>query len=180
MYKSNWISFIILLLGMISLLHRGVMLGQSPGPNPSSPSTISQLEAKAQAGDPGAQVALGKAYEAGRGVPQSYVVTPAFGSLNVATPVSFPEGEGFGSLPDVWFGALRGTGAALGQAGVLTVTTPPSAQPGPVNIKVIEPDGTPIFNPLAYSYGPFPMFVDGDTATPPLPLESRSNGQRSA
>jgi TPR repeat protein len=50
------------------------MLGQSPAPDPSSPSTISQLEAKAQAGDPGAQVALGKAYEAGRGVPQSYAL----------------------------------------------------------------------------------------------------------
>jgi len=94
------------------------------------------------------------------------IVTPGFGPLNVATPVSFPEGEGFGSLPDVWFGGVRGAGAALGQAGVLTVTTPPSAQPGPVNVKVIEPDGTPIFNPLVFSYGPAPMFVDGDTATP--------------
>jgi hypothetical protein len=94
------------------------------------------------------------------------VVTPSFGPVNAATPVSFPIEEGFGFLPDLWFGGVRGTGAALGQAGVLTVTTPPSAQPGPVNVKVIQPDGTPIFDPLIFSYGPAPMFVNGDTATP--------------
>jgi hypothetical protein len=94
-------------------------------------------------------------------------VTPSFGPVNVATPVSFSQAEGFGSLPDVWFGGVRGTGAQIGAVGgSLTVTTPPLEQPGPVNIKLMEPDGTPIFNPLAFSYGPFPMFVDGDTVTP--------------
>jgi len=94
------------------------------------------------------------------------VVTPSFGPVNTATPVTFPIEEGFSFLPDVWFGGVRGTGAALGQAGVLTVSVPPSAQPGPVNVKVIQPDGTPIFDPLIFSYGPAPMFVNGDTATP--------------
>jgi hypothetical protein len=93
-------------------------------------------------------------------------VTPNLGPANVATPVSFPQAEGFGSLPDVWFGGVRGTGAQLVDVGVLTVTTPPIEQPGPVNIKVMESDGTPIFNPLAFSYGAFPMFIDGDTITP--------------
>jgi IPT/TIG domain-containing protein len=91
---------------------------------------------------------------------------PTFGPLNSATAVTFNPGVGFGFLPDVWFGGVRGTGAALSQAGTLTVNTPPSAQAGPVNIKVIQPDGTPIFNPLAFSYGPAPLFVNGDTSTP--------------
>lgn len=94
------------------------------------------------------------------------VVTPSFGPVNSATIVSFPQEEGFSFLPDVWFGNVRGTGAALGQGGVLTVTTPPSSQAGPVNVKVLQPDGTPIFDPLAFSYGPAPMFVSGDTASP--------------
>jgi hypothetical protein len=94
------------------------------------------------------------------------VVTPSYGPVNSGTLVSFPQEEGFGFLPDVWFGGVRGTGAALGQGGVLTVTTPPSSQPGPVNVKVLQPDGTPIFDPLVFSYGPAPMFVNGDSATP--------------
>src|SRR5581483_1392493 len=61
---------------------------------------------------------------------------------------------------------LRGTQAALNKIGVLTVTAPPAASPGPVNVKVIQPDGTPIFNPLAFSYGPTLMFLNGDTAAP--------------
>ena len=93
-------------------------------------------------------------------------VTPTFGPVNAATPVSFPQGEGFGFIPDVWFAGVHATGATLGQGGRLTVNSPPLAQPGPVSVQVIEPDGTPIFNPLAFSYGPTPMFVSGDTATP--------------
>jgi hypothetical protein len=96
----------------------------------------------------------------------NYVI-PSFGPVDVATPVSFNEGEGFSFLPDVWFGSVRGTGVGLSQGGgTLTVTTPAFAQPGPVNVKVMQPDGTPIFNPLVFSYGPAPMFVDGDTVTP--------------
>ncbi|MGB9071866.1 MAG: IPT/TIG domain-containing protein [Terriglobales bacterium] len=93
-------------------------------------------------------------------------VTPDYGPVNTATPVSFPQGQGFGAIPDVWFGEVRGTQAALGSGGILTVTAPPSAQSGPVNVKVMGPDGTPIFDPLAFSYAPYLMFVNGDIATP--------------
>jgi hypothetical protein len=51
--------------------HRGILQGQALVPG--GPSTIetSELQAKAQSGDSNAQVILGKAYQDGRGVPQS-------------------------------------------------------------------------------------------------------------
>jgi IPT/TIG domain len=94
------------------------------------------------------------------------VVTPDFAAVSSAVPVSFPGGEVFSFVPDVWFGNLRGTEATLNDVGVLTVNAPASSQPGPVNVKVIEPDGTPIFDPLAFSYGPTLLFVNGDTSSP--------------
>ncbi len=93
-------------------------------------------------------------------------VTPDAGPINSETQVSFPEGNGFGFLPDVWFGSARGLQASLNESGVLTVSAPPSSVTGPVDVKVMQPDGTPIFDPQAFSYGPAPMFVNGDIASP--------------
>ena len=96
------------------------------------------------------------------------LLTPNSGPVNVATPTNFPEEVGFDAVPDVWFGSSRATQATLGPgpAGSLSATTPSSSQPGPVNVKLIQPDGQESFNPLVFSYGPAPMFVDGDTVTP--------------
>ena len=95
------------------------------------------------------------------------LLTPDSGPVNVATPTNFPEEVGFDAVPDIWFGSSRATDARLGPgpAGSLSATAPSSSQPGPVSVKLILPDGIEIFNPLVFSYGPVPMFVDGDTAT---------------
>lgn len=93
---------------------------------------------------------------------------PSSGPLNVSTATSFQQFIGFDAVPDVWFGNTPATQETLapGLAGSLSATAPPSNQPGPVSVKIIEPDGTQLFNPLVFSYGPSPMFVSGDTATP--------------
>jgi hypothetical protein len=98
--------------------------------------------------------------------PFAQTVTPDFGAIKSATAVTLGTGSGFSFLPDAWLGSVRGTQASLDLAGTLTFTAPASSQPGPVSVKVIQPDGTPIFDPLAFSYGPSLMFVNGDTATP--------------
>lgn len=77
MCKSDCVSSVILFLGvflvMICVAQETVIEGQSRAHSPLSPVEINQLQAKAQSGDPTAQVALGKAYEDGNGVPQSDV-----------------------------------------------------------------------------------------------------------
>jgi len=98
----------------------------------------------------------------------SFLLTPNSGPVDTATPTNFPVVEGFGSLPDVWFGDTRAAQASLGPgpAGSLSVTAPSSSQAGPVDVKVITPDGEESYNPLDFSYGPSLLFVNGDTSTP--------------
>jgi hypothetical protein len=48
----------------------------------------------------------------------------------------------------------------------LSVTAPSSSQAGPVDVKLITPDGAQSYNPLDFSYGPSLLFVNGDTSTP--------------
>ena len=62
---------VIYLLAFICLSRPAATQQPSNSDAPLSPDQISQLQAKAQAGDPGAQISLGKAYEAGSGVAQS-------------------------------------------------------------------------------------------------------------
>ena len=95
-------------------------------------------------------------------------LSPDSGPVNATTPANFPDVEGFGSLPDVWFGNTRAVQASLGSgpAGSLSAVAPASAQPGPVDVKVILPSGNESYNPLVFSYGPSLMFVNGDTSTP--------------
>ena len=94
------------------------------------------------------------------------VLTPSYGPVNVTTPTAFPVTSGYFAIPDVWFGSSRVTQASLGAGGTLSVTAPALSQPGPVSIKIIEPDGVQTFCPLLFSYGPGLMFVNGDTASP--------------
>jgi hypothetical protein len=98
----------------------------------------------------------------------SLVLTPNSGRVDTATQTNFPEVVGFGSLPDVWFGDTRAAQATLGPgpAGSLSVTAPSSSQAGPVDVKLITPDGAQSYNPLDFSYGPSLLFVNGDTSTP--------------
>jgi len=106
-------------------------------------------------------------YVPGYGPPTSdLVLTPSYGPVNVTTPTAFPVYFGFFAIPDVWFGSSRATQATLGAGGALSVTAPAQSQPGPVSVKIIEPDGVQVFSPLVFSYGPGLMFVNGDTASP--------------
>ena len=78
---------------------------------------------------------------------------PYFGPIGGGT-TSGGFGNAFSIRPDVWYGPQRGT-ASLGAGGDLTITSPASTMPGPVNIKLIFPDGIEVFDPLFFSYGPF-------------------------
>jgi len=49
-------------------------------------------------------------------------------------------GNAFSLTPDVWYGANRGS-AHVDSSNTLTITSPPSSTPGPVNIKMLFPDG---------------------------------------
>jgi hypothetical protein len=62
-------------------------------------------------------------------------------------------GNGFSTTPSVWYGANEG--AATLNSNSLTITSPPGSAPGPVNIKMLFPDGIEVFDPLFFSYGPF-------------------------
>ena len=67
-------------------------------------------------------------------------------------------------IPDVWFGQNRGViNSAQGQ---LTVTSPPSSVPGPVNLKLIFPDGIQYFDPQYFSYSTFPEYAVTSGSSP--------------
>lgn len=63
--------------------------------------------------------------------------------------------------PGVWYGPNRGTAintipvGPIPNWGELSIVSPAATSPGPVNIKLLFPDGTQTFNPLFFSYGPF-------------------------
>jgi hypothetical protein len=91
-------------------------------------------------------------------VPQPSAVTLSTysGPLSGGTQVS-PYGY-FGLTPDVWFGGTRGT-ASLNGTNTLTVTSPPSTTPGPVNLKYLFPDGAQLFSPQVFTYSVFPQYA---------------------
>jgi hypothetical protein len=91
-------------------------------------------------------------------VPQPSAVTLSTysGPLSGGTEVS-PYGY-FGLTPDVWFGGTRGT-ASLNGTNTLTVTSPPSTTPGPVNLKYLFPDGAQLFSPQVFTYSVFPQYA---------------------
>jgi|HubBroStandDraft_6_1064221.scaffolds.fasta_scaffold18285_2 hypothetical protein len=59
--------------------------------------------------------------------------------------------------PDVWFGQTRGTTSIANVQ--LEFTSPPATTPGPVNVKLIFPDGEQSFLPQLFSYSTFPQFA---------------------
>ncbi|HKN73977.1 MAG TPA: IPT/TIG domain-containing protein [Candidatus Acidoferrum sp.] len=79
-------------------------------------------------------------------------MSPYFGPLSGGTS-SGGFGNSFDLTPDVWYGPNRGK-ASLGNGGVLTITSPPTTVPGPVDIKIFFPDGIEVYDPLFFSYGP--------------------------
>ncbi len=63
-------------------------------------------------------------------------------------------GDAFSLKPDVWYGSNRGSAQIL-NGGLLQITSPPASAPGPVNVKMLFPDGIEVFDPLFFTYGPY-------------------------
>lgn len=69
------------------------------------------------------------------------------------TPLATTLGQNaYDVIPDVWFGNARGTNIEYAGA-LVSVTAPPSAAPGLVNVKGVEPDGWFFLVPQSFSYG---------------------------
>lgn len=66
--------------------------------------------------------------------------------------------------PDAWFGATRGS--ADTSRGELTFTSPPSSAAGPVNLKLIYPNGLQAFYPQLFAYGVTPEFASTSGSSP--------------
>lgn len=92
------------------------------------------------------------------------LVQPDAGPLNATTPV-LVETSPFSVLPDAWFGVQHAVDETM-QGSLLQLSAPPASQPGPVSLKIIQPNGVQTFDPLAYSYGPAPLFLSGDIGSP--------------
>ena len=60
-------------------------------------------------------------------------------------------GNGFALAPDVYYGVNKGI-AAL-SSNNLSITSPPATTPGPVDVKILFPDGNEVFNPQFFTYG---------------------------
>ena len=84
-------------------------------------------------------------------------LTPNVAPLNSSVHVTFSQLD-MSLIPDVWFGSQRGNNPATG-AIFLTVDSPPSAQPGPVNVKLIAPDGMQVFYASGFTNGPHIMYL---------------------
>jgi hypothetical protein len=77
---------------------------------------------------------------------------PLAGNSTVSCLYVFPY-----LTPDVWFGQTRGSASIAQQE--LQFTSPPSATPGPVNVKFIYPDGEQALYPQQFSYSTFPQYA---------------------
>ena len=85
---------------------------------------------------------------------QFAIVTPDEGPLNGQTSTALTQA--LSAVPDVFFGNQRSPGVTLN--GVqLRATAPASTTAGPVNVKIISPDGRIAEIPQAFTYGSVPV-----------------------
>ena len=80
---------------------------------------------------------------------------PSVGPVGQATQTQLGTASFF-TLPDVYFGSKPAASEALSNGTFTTamVTAPSSNAPGPVNVKLVWPNGTEGFLPFGFSYGP--------------------------
>jgi len=71
----------------------------------------------------------------------------------------------FDLLPDVWFGNARGTNIQMFNGSDVSVTSPPSATAGLVNVKAVLPDGWFSITPQSFSYGTQILFLGANAAS---------------
>lgn len=85
--------------------------------------------------------------------PQYAIVsTPAEGQQTSNTPVTITT-QTFNAAPDIWFGSTNGMNFSLNSTGDAQATATPSLSIGPVNVKIISPDGTEANIPDGFTYG---------------------------
>jgi hypothetical protein len=84
------------------------------------------------------------------------VDTPDEGPLNTATVTQITTAA-FSSIPDVFFGSQRSPNVGLFNGIQVEATAPPSSAVGPVNVKIISPDGRVGEIPQAFTYGSLPI-----------------------
>lgn len=101
------------------------------------------------------------------------LLSPNAGPLAGGT-ASAPYGS-YDLIPDIWYGANRGS-ASLAGPGLLTITSPAGSADGPVNLKYIYPDGQQVFTPQAFSYSSFPQHSILSGATPAGGVPGRISG----
>jgi IPT/TIG domain-containing protein len=82
-------------------------------------------------------------------------ISPFSGPLSGGT-FSSVGGNAFSITPDAYYGGVKGP-SALGSielgVGTVGITSPPAQTPGPVDLKMLFPDGTEIYDPLIFTYG---------------------------
>jgi YVTN family beta-propeller protein len=81
----------------------------------------------------------------------SAIINPAEGPQNSYTTVTIPL-ESFSTTPDIWFGTVNGINLAS-PSGQAQATALPSSSAGPVNVKIIYPDGREGNVPQGFTYG---------------------------
>ena len=79
-------------------------------------------------------------------------MSPYSGSLSGGT-TSGGFGNAFSLTPDVYYGSIKGS-ATVSQNN-LQITSPPSAVPGPVDVKMLFPDGSEVYDPQFFTYGTY-------------------------
>ena len=90
---------------------------------------------------------------------------PAIDEAALNMPLATNLGQiSFDTLPDVWFGNVRGTNTAFA-ASLVSVTAPPSPTAALVNVKAVLPDGCFSLTAQAFSYGTQILFVGGNAGS---------------
>jgi hypothetical protein len=102
--------------------------------------------------------------------PSSIAVAPTNGPADGGTPVTI-TGANFREGAQVYFGGLAGTAVNIVNSGAILVNAPRNS-PGPVNVVVVNSDGTWASAPRAFTYDALPPVITGVTpmSGPPTTL----------
>ncbi|WP_152396385.1 IPT/TIG domain-containing protein [Paenibacillus guangzhouensis] len=93
-------------------------------------------------------------------------ITPDSGLITGGTSVSI-MGSGFLEGVKVYFGTNEAAIAKLNSGSQITVTSPAVAAEGPVNVKVVNPDGQEVMKENGFNYLPIPPIVPAITSISP-------------
>lgn len=77
------------------------------------------------------------------------------------------NGTNFASGLKVYFGGVQGTSVYLYNSGSFRVVCPPAAQAGPVDVKIINPDGQSVTVPNGFTYTEPPRIIPAITSVSP-------------